>query len=75
MLCAVASFALNEKYHRGVINGKAGKTASSLPKELGTLNLSQPGGADYANPLALLAWKNYLITPLYHHAYLLHISR
>ena len=35
---------------RGVINGKAGK-AAALPK----FSLSQPEGADYAHPLALLA--------------------
>ena len=38
----------------GVINGKAGK-AAALPKFSDTLTLSQPGGADYAHPLALLA--------------------
>ena len=36
---------------RGVINGKA----AALPKFSDTLTLSQPGGADYAHPLALLA--------------------
>ena len=39
---------------RGVINGKADK-AAALPKFSDTLTLSQPGGADYAHPLALLA--------------------
>jgi hypothetical protein len=39
---------------RGVINGKAGK-ATALPKFSDTLTLSQPEGADYAGPLALLA--------------------
>ena len=38
---------------RGVINGKAGK-AATLPKFSDALTLSQPGGADYAHPLALL---------------------
>ena len=38
--------------YRGVINGKAGK-AAVLPKFSDILNLSQPGGADYAHPLAL----------------------
>ena len=36
----------------GVINGKAGK-AAALPKSSDMLTLSQPGGADYAHPLAL----------------------
>ena len=39
---------------RGVINGKAGK-AAALPKFSDTLTLSQPEGADYTHPLALLA--------------------
>ena len=39
---------------RGVINGKAGK-AAALPKFSDMLTLSQPGGADYAHPLTLLA--------------------
>ena len=37
---------------RGVINGKAGKTAA-LPKFSDTLTLSRPEGADYAHRLAL----------------------
>ena len=48
---------------RGVINGKAGK-AAALSKFSDTLTLSQPRGVDYAHPLALLAYKNSLITPL-----------
>ena len=49
--------------YRGVINGKAGK-AAALPKFSDTLTLSQPGRADYAHPLAFLAWKKSLITPM-----------
>ena len=50
-------------YHfRGVINGKAVK-AAALHKFSNTLTLFQPGGADYAHPLALPAYKNSLITP------------
>ena len=49
--------------YRGVIDGKADK-AAALPKFSDTVTLSQPRGADYAHPLALLALKNYLITPL-----------
>ena len=37
---------------RGVINDKAGK-AAALPKFSDMLSLSQPAGADYAQPLAL----------------------
>ena len=48
---------------RGIINGKAGKAAAS-PKFLYTLTLSQSGGADYTQPLALLHLKFYMITPL-----------
>ena len=48
---------------RGVINGKAGK-AAALPKYLDTLTLSQPRGADYAQPLALPHLKTFVITPL-----------
>ena len=48
---------------RGIINSKAGKAAAS-PKFLDTLNLSQSGGADYTQPLALLYLKFYMITPL-----------
>ena len=40
-------------YIRDVINGKAGKVAA-LHKFSDMLSLSQPGGADYAHPLALL---------------------
>ena len=39
---------------RGVINGKPGK-AAALPNFSDTLTLSQPGVADYAHQLALLA--------------------
>ena len=44
----------NLKQLRGVINVKAGK-AAALRKFSDMLTLSQPGGADYAHPLALLA--------------------
>ena len=49
--------------HRCVINSKAGK-AAALPKFSDTLTPSQPRGADYAHPLALLGLKNSMITPL-----------
>ena len=49
--------------YRGVINGKAGK-AAALPKFSDLLTLSQSGWADYAQPLALLGLKNYVIKPL-----------
>ena len=39
---------------RGVINGKAGK-AAALPKCSDMLTLSQPGGVDYAHPLAQIS--------------------
>jgi hypothetical protein len=48
---------------RGVINGKAGK-AADFPKFSDTLTLSQPKWADYAHPLALLAYKKSLNFPL-----------
>ena len=37
---------------------------AALPKFSDTLALSQPGGTDYADPLALLFEKKSLITPL-----------
>ena len=46
-----------------VINGKAGK-AATLPEFSDTLTLSQPGGANYAHPLALPHKKKSVITTL-----------
>ena len=46
-----------------VINGKAGK-AAALPKFSNALTLSQPGGTEYAHPLALPHPKNSVIKPL-----------
>ena len=48
---------------RGVINGKAGE-AAALPNFSDTLTLSQPRGADYAQPLALPHLKFSDIMPL-----------
>ena len=50
-------------HNRGVINGKAGKTAA-LPKFSDMLTLSQSGGADCTQPLALPHLKIFVITPL-----------
>ena len=48
---------------RDVINGKTGK-AAALPKFSDMLTLSQSGGANYAQPLALPHLKFFVITPL-----------
>ena len=48
---------------RGEFNGKAGQ-AAALPKSSDTLTLSQPRGADYAQPLALPCLKKSVIKPL-----------
>ena len=48
---------------RGAINGEAGKAAALL-KFSDTLTLSQPGWADYDQPLALPHLKFFVITPL-----------
>jgi hypothetical protein len=45
------------KAYRGVINGKAAKAAALFSD---TLTLSQPKGADYAQPLALPRLKKFL---------------
>ena len=46
-----------QNMYRDVINGKADK-AAALPKFSDTINLSQPWGADYTQPLALPHLKN-----------------
>ena len=43
---------------RGVINSKAGK-AAALPRFSDALTLSEPGGADYAQPIAFASPKNF----------------
>ena len=54
--------------YRSVINGKAGK-AAALPKFSDTLTLSQSGGVDYAQPLALPHLKKIVMTPLIIHSF------